>query len=95
MLHCPTGQAPPKVKRLLPSFKRHSSFHSGEIQDFVLEILYRSLSGMSDLQLCRAKQLRKHEVGFIANKNLFFPIDSETFKFLCGKVKLILSWILR
>jgi hypothetical protein len=27
---------------------------------------------MSDLQLCGAKQLRKHEVGFIANKNLFF-----------------------
>jgi hypothetical protein len=23
---------------------------------------------MSDLQLCGAKQLRKHEVGFIANK---------------------------
>jgi hypothetical protein len=36
---------------------------------------------MSDLQLCGAKQLRKHEVGFIANKNLFFretrkPINS-------------------
>jgi hypothetical protein len=27
---------------------------------------------MSDLQLCGAKQLRKHKVGFIANKNLFF-----------------------
>jgi hypothetical protein len=27
---------------------------------------------MSDLQLCGAKQLRKHEVGFIANKNLIF-----------------------
>jgi hypothetical protein len=48
-------------------------------------------AGMSDLQLCGARQLRKHEVGFIANKNLFFPIDSDTYKFLCGKVKLLLQ----
>jgi hypothetical protein len=26
---------------------------------------------MIDLQLCGAKQLRKHKIGFIANKNLF------------------------
>jgi Zn-dependent metalloprotease len=40
---------------------------------------------MSDLQLCGAKQLRKHEVGFIANKNLFFRETRKTYKFLCGK----------
>jgi hypothetical protein len=39
---------------------------------------------MSDLQLCGAKQLRKHEVGFIANKNLFFR-EARKNKFLCGQ----------
>jgi len=31
--------------------------------------LYRCNPMMCDLQLCEAKQLRKHEVGLIANKN--------------------------
>jgi hypothetical protein len=48
---------------------------------------------MGDLQLCGAKQLRKHEVGFIANKNLFFRETRKLIKFLCGKIKPILPWI--
>ncbi len=32
----------------------------------------RNLSAMFDLQLCRAKQPRKHEEGLIANQNLSF-----------------------
>jgi hypothetical protein len=40
---------------------------------------------MSDLQLCKAKPLRKHEVGFIANKNFTSKASLEIDKFLCGE----------
>jgi len=40
---------------------------------------------MCDLQLCKAKPLRKHEVGFIANKNFRSKASLETCRFLSGE----------